>query len=205
MNRSEQERAMVCTAVLSGEVARREAAAYLGISARQLRRVVAAYRTAGPAGVVHGNRGRAPAGALTAELRGQIVVLAQERYADVNDTHLSELLAQEEGIMVSRSTVRRVRLEAGLARPRTRRASQHRRRRERMARAGMLVQLDGSQHHWLGAAAPASTLLAAIDDATGQASPASPAPRGRQPPAADYPWRTASNAKRTVSQNCQRP
>ena len=36
-----------------------------------------------------------------------------------------------------------------------------------MARAGMLVQLDGSQHRWLGADAPLVTLLAAIDDATG--------------------------------------
>ena len=158
---------MVCTAVLSGEVGRRDAAAWLGVSERQLRRVVAAYRADGPAGLVHGNRGRAPARTLSAELRGRIVRLAAERYAGVNDTHLSELLAREEGIVVSRSTVRRLRVGAGLARPRTRRAPQHRSRRERMARAGMLVQIDGSQHRWLGAERPLATLLAAIDDATG--------------------------------------
>ena len=159
---------MVCTAVLSGEVGRAEAAAWLGISARHLRRVVAAYRTAGPAGVVHGNRGRSPVQTLSEERREQIVGLAAGRYAGVNDTHLSELLASEEGITVSRATVRRLRVGAGLARPRTRRAPQHRSRRERMARAGMLVQIDGSQHHWLGADTPRVTLLAAIDDATGE-------------------------------------
>lgn len=158
---------MVCTAVLSGEVGRRAAAAWLGVSERQLRRLVAAYRAKGPAGLVHGNRGRSPAGTLAEGVRGQIITVARERYTDVNDTHLSELLASEEGITVSRSTVRRLRVKAGLARPRTRRAPRHRRRRERMAQAGMLVQLDGSEHHWLGEERPASTLLAAIDDATG--------------------------------------
>jgi hypothetical protein len=48
MNRSEQERAMVCTAVLSGEVTRQEAAGVLGISERQVRRRLAAYQAAGP-------------------------------------------------------------------------------------------------------------------------------------------------------------
>jgi len=158
---------MVCTAVLSGEVERVAAAAVLGISMRQLRRVVAAYRIAGPAGVVHGNRGRAPVQTVPEAVRAEIVALAEGRYAGVNDTHLSELLASAEGIAVSRSTVRRLRVEAGLTRPRTRRAPKHRSRRERMARVGMLVQIDGSQHRWLGEAAPACTLLAAIDDATG--------------------------------------
>ena len=168
MTRSEQERAMICMAVLSGEMERGTAAAMLGISARQVRRVLAAYRQEGPAGVVHGNRGRAPVQTLSTAQRMRIVALAAGRYAGVNDTHLSELLAEEEGITVSRSTVRRLRVAAGLARPRTRRAPQHRSRRERMARAGMLVQIDGSQHRWLGAEASMVTLLAAIDDATGE-------------------------------------
>ncbi len=159
---------MVCTAVLSGEVTRQEAAVVLGLSERQVRRVLAAYRAAGPGGLVHGNRGRTPVQTLSEEVRAQIVALASGRYAGVNDTHLSELLARDEGLTVSRSTIRRLRVEAGGVRPRTRRAPKHRSRRERMARAGMLVQIDGSQHRWLGAAVPACTLLAAIDDATGQ-------------------------------------
>lgn len=168
MNHAEQERAMICTAVLSGEVTRQEAAAWVGRSERQVRRMRAAFRAEGPGGLVHGNRGRSPAGTLSGELREQIVRLAEGRYAGVNDTHLSELLAQDEGITVSRATVRRLRVGAGLARPRTRRAPMHRSRRERMVRAGMLIQIDGSQHRWLGEAGPACTLLAAIDDATGE-------------------------------------
>ena len=32
---------------------------------------------------------------------------------------------------------------------------------------GMLIQLDGSHHPWLGDQAPSFTLLIAVDDATG--------------------------------------
>lgn len=41
MNRSEQERVMLCTSVLSGDAGRAVAAVLLGLSERQLRRVVA--------------------------------------------------------------------------------------------------------------------------------------------------------------------
>ena len=36
-----------------------------------------------------------------------------------------------------------------------------------MAQEGMLIQLDGSHHRWLGEAGPQFALLFAVDDATG--------------------------------------
>ena len=36
-----------------------------------------------------------------------------------------------------------------------------------MAREGMLIQIDGSHHRWLGEDGPQFTLLLAVDDATG--------------------------------------
>ena len=36
-----------------------------------------------------------------------------------------------------------------------------------MPREGMLIQVDGSYHRWLGKDGPQFTLLLAIDDATG--------------------------------------
>jgi hypothetical protein len=63
MTRSEQERAGAGDDLHGGaewEMARGAAAAMLGISARQMRRVLAAYRQEGLAGVVYGNRGRPP-------------------------------------------------------------------------------------------------------------------------------------------------
>ena len=88
-------------------------------------------------------------------------------YAGTNHTHLSELLSEREGIDIGRSTLRRILVNAGLSSPRSRRPPKHRVRRQRMPREGMLIQMDGSHHPWLGNQAPPFTLLIAVDDATG--------------------------------------
>ena len=61
VSKKEQKRAMVIGEVEKGEVGGREGAAVLGISVRHLRRIVAAYREEGVAGLANGNRGRKPA------------------------------------------------------------------------------------------------------------------------------------------------
>ena len=96
-----------------------------------------------------------------------MVELVRGPYADCNDSHLVELLLEREGIELSRMTLRRILDAAGLRAVRRRRAPRHRRRRDRMPQAGMLLQIDGSPHHWWGAEAPRATLVGAIDDATG--------------------------------------
>src|SRR5262249_29875627 len=53
---------------------------------------------------------------------------------------------------------------------RGRKRSPHRRRRERMAHFGELVQLDGSCHPWFERRGPASCLLTMVDDATGRSA-----------------------------------
>ena len=85
----------------------------------------------------------------------------------VNHTHLSELLREREGIDIGRDTLRRILTNAGVNSPRGRRPPKHRVRRQRMPREGMLIQVDGSYHRWLGKDGPQFTLLLAIDDATG--------------------------------------
>jgi hypothetical protein len=57
--------------------------------------------------------------------------------------------------------------------PRKRRSSRYRRRRERKARAGMLLQGDGSRHDWLEGRGPWLTLVGYIDDATSEVCGAS--------------------------------
>ena len=96
-----------------------------------------------------------------------MVHLARTRYAGANHTHLSELLSERDGIDIGRTTLRRILVNAGLSSPRRRRPPKHRVRRQRMPREGMLIQMDGSHHPWLGDQAPPFTLLIAVDDATG--------------------------------------
>ncbi len=168
MTPREQRRAWILTKVLKGERSMAEAAEILGLSERQLWRLRSAFEHDGPAGLVHGNRGRASPRRLDADLRERVAGLARERYADVNDCHLAELLAEREGLLISRPSLQRILRGAGLPAKRRHRRARHRSRRERMAAAGTLLQLDGSRHAWLEERGPWLTLLGAIDDATGK-------------------------------------
>ena len=167
MSGKEQQRAVILTGAMEGRLTAPEAAELMSLSERHLRRLRCAFVRDGPAALVHGNRGRKPAHALDAGSRERVITLAEGVYAGCNDQHLTELLAEREGIVLSRSSVRRILRSAGRRSPQRRRAPRHRARRERMPQAGMLLQVDGSRHQWLGPEGPWLTLLAAIDDATG--------------------------------------
>ena len=168
LNRKEQVRLVVLNQVEGGEMIGREASRVLGLSLRHVRRLLAAYREEGAAALAHGNRGRRPHNALGEGLRRQVAELAGSTYAGCNNQHLSELLAEREGITLSRSSVRRILLGVGIRSPRKRRAPKHRSRRERYPQEGMLLQIDGSLHDWLEGRGPYLTLIGAIDDATGK-------------------------------------
>ena len=168
LNEKEQKRLMVLNEVLAGRLTGAAAAELLGLSLRQTRRLLATYRQAGAAGLAHGNRGRAPVNKVSVEVAEMVVRLAREEYADYNDQHMTEELAEQHGLVLSSPTVRRLRRAAGLGSPRKRRTPRHRRRRERYAQAGMLLQVDGSRHDWLEGRGPWLTLHAAIDDATSE-------------------------------------
>lgn len=163
----EQNRLQSLNGVLEKYWPMQEAAKVMGVSERHGWRILAAYRREGAAALAHGNRGRMPANVTPQAIREQVISLAKGRYNGVNHTHLAELLAERNGILISRSTLRRVLTGAGLSSPRRGRSPRHRYRRQRMPQEGMLLQLDGSPHSWLESRGPQLTLLLAIDDATG--------------------------------------
>ena len=167
MTTVEQRRAWVLTKVMAGELDVSEAADLLGLSERSVWRLKRRYAEEGPAGLVHRNRGRASPRRIDEAVRERVRSLARGRYDGANDSHLAELLAEHDGISLSRVSVQRILRAAGIASPRRRRPPRHRSRRDRMPQAGMLLQTDGSRHDWLGDRGPRLTLIAAIDDATG--------------------------------------
>ncbi|HEY7907407.1 MAG TPA: ISNCY family transposase [Thermomicrobiales bacterium] len=168
MNQREQRRVIVLTQVVGGTLTVAGAAERMQLSERQVKRLLVGFRREGVAALVHGNRGRQPAHALSEETREEVRGLAMGKYAGFNQVHLTEQLGDGEGIALSRSSVRRILLAQGIHSPRTRRAPVHRSRRERRGQAGALVQIDASPHDWLEGRGPRLTLFAAIDDATGE-------------------------------------
>ena len=164
----EQMRVQVLNSLLAEQIALDQAAELMGVSTRHARHITTAYREEGAAALAHGQRGRRPVNATPEAVIADVVhLVAGTRYQGANHTHLSELLAEREGIHIGRTTLRRILLDAGLSSPRRRRPPKHRVRRQRMPRAGMLIQLDGSYHRWWADHSPPFTLLLAVDDATG--------------------------------------
>ncbi len=167
MNQREQARLQVLNSLLTGYMTIEQASTLMGVSIRHTWRILAAYRKEGAAALAHGHRGRRAPNAISEATRAAVLHLARTRYSGTNHTHMSELLREHEGIDITRSTLRRLLVNAGENSPRGRRPPKRRVRRQRMPREGMLIQIDGSHHRWLGDDGPQFTLLLAVDDATG--------------------------------------
>lgn len=166
MTRNRQQRIEVLHEVAQGQLTAAAAATVLGVSERQVWRLLAAYRQGGADALQHGNSGRQPVHTIGMEVRQRVVMLARTTYQGCTEQHLSELLAEREGLTISRSSLRRILRAAGIGTRHQPAPAGHRQRRARYPRAGMLVQIDASPHDWLEGRGPRLTLLAAIDDAT---------------------------------------
>jgi len=167
MSTKEAPRPGLLRAAVKGKLTNREVAAALKLSVRQVRRLRRRYEQAGLRGLVHRLRGRPSNRRLPASLRERVQALMAAPYAGLNDCHLAEKLREREGLPVSISSVRRLRLELGRPAKHRRRPPRYFRRREREARPGQRVLLDASEFAWLGSEEPLVTALAAQDDATG--------------------------------------
>lgn len=125
LSKKELRRLTILNLVLTGEITVEQATGRLRLSLRQVRRLLAGYRQGGAATLAHGNRARKPAIALSDETKARVLGLAaQPCYAGCNDTHLAELLAQREGVCLSRSTLRRWLRSSGRPAARKRRPPQ---------------------------------------------------------------------------------
>jgi transposase len=140
----------------------------LGVSYRQAKRLKAKAKLQGMKGLLHGNRGRSPHNRCEEAQRARVLELSKERYFDFNDTHFTETLGEQEGVVLSRETVRAWRRAAGVPPKRKHKPAKHRKRRPRKEAEGLMMLWDGSPHHWFGKDYPACCLMAAIDDATGK-------------------------------------
>ena len=150
MTPKEQSRLQVLNSLAAEHMTLDQAAELMGVTSRHTRRILAAYRERGAAALAHGHRGRRPVNATPEALVVDVAQLARTQYAGVNHTHMSELLSERDGIDIGRTTLRRILVNAGLSSPRRRRQPKHRVRRQRMPQEGMLIQMDGSHHPWLG-------------------------------------------------------
>lgn len=168
MSQKERQRYHVLKTVLDGRITLKEAGQAMGVSYRHAKRLKKRLELHGARGLIHGNRGRPAPNAVKPAVKERIIELSKDPYANFNDTHFTEKLNEQEGIRISRGTVRRLRRANGMKPKRKRRPKKHHRRRPRKAQEGMMVLWDGSPHKWFGDDEAPCCLMAAVDDATGK-------------------------------------
>ncbi len=108
------EQVQVLRRVERGELTHKEAAGLLECSTRTVRRRLARYRERGADGLVHGLTGRRSNRAKPETLKEEIVALYQERHPGVPISRFVRDVLSGRQIELSRETVRRWLIEAGL-------------------------------------------------------------------------------------------
>jgi len=166
LNQRDRDRLKELHAVIRRQQRVGEAARHLGLTSRQVRRLVRRLRADGDRGVIHRLRGR-PSNRRIPELVREraLALLAREEYRDFAPTLAAEHLGRI-GIHASRETVRTWQTQAGLWKPGKQRIEAVHVWRQRRSCFGELVLMDTSDHDWLEGRGPRLCLVAMIDDAT---------------------------------------
>ena len=168
MSKEELSRLEVMEHLQEKRMGQKAAAEILGVSVRQVKRLLRAYRRAGAAGLVSKQRGKPSHHQLDRDKVGASIDLLKGRYAGFGPTLAHEKLVELEGMQLSLGSVRKIMLEEGIWKAKKVRKVEVHQMRERRACYGELEQMDGTDHDWFEGRSERCTLLVMIDDATGE-------------------------------------
>ena len=168
MSHKEVKRAQVLELLKEGKISQQEAARRLDVSTRQARRLTRRYQAAGLAGLVSKKRGSASNRRLDNVTCATAIGLIGAHYRDFGPTLACEKLAERHNLHLSVESTRQMMIKAGYWHPKKGGSACAHPMRERRARFGEMIQIDGSPHDWFEGRGEYCTLLVFIDDATGQ-------------------------------------
>ncbi len=168
MSAKELSRLEVMQRLTQKRMSQKEAGRLLSLSTRQIKRLLRAYREQGAAGLVSKHRGRKANNRLSEEVQRKALNLLKTKYQGFGPTLAHEKLVEREKLKLSDESVRKLMIVEGLWKARKAKKVVVHQLRERRARYGELVQIDGSPHDWFEGRAERCTLLVFIDDATGK-------------------------------------
>jgi transposase-like protein len=169
MNQADRDRLDALKRAKKKLITQKQAAEEIGVTERQVRRLLRRLRWKGDRAVIHDLRGRASNRKLPAEMEQRaITVLSDPVYRGFGPTLAAEYLHKRHQITVSKETLRRWMAKARLWRASRRRVVEVHQWRPRRNRGGELVQWDTSDHDWLEGRGEQIYLISMIDDATSQ-------------------------------------
>jgi len=169
MSAKELDRFQIIKKLIDKYINGAEAANLLHLSVRQVKRQKASVIRFGAKGLIHGNRGKESPNKIKDNEKKKIIELLHKHYHDFKPTFANEKLSENHQIVRDPKTIRRIMIDEGLWKPRTKKTvSVHRAWRERRSSYGEMIQFDGSYEYWFKNRGQKSCLLAGIDDATGK-------------------------------------
>jgi biotin operon repressor len=167
MTQTERDRLVALKKAKKRLITQKQAAEELGITERQVRRLLRALKRRGDKAVVHALRGLPSNRKISADTeRKAVAILSEPKYKGFGPTLAAEYLTNKHRIEVSRETVRQWMTRAKLWRARKQRVEKIHEWRQRRSRFGELVQWDTSTHDWLEGRGERIYLINMIDDAT---------------------------------------
>ena len=167
MTQTERDRLVALKKVKKKIITQRTAAEELGLSVRQVQRLLKGVKELGDRAVVHGSRGKPSNRRLADRVEKEAVkILSGPVYEGFGPTLASEYLRDRHGIDVSKETARQWMMRSKLWRGKKAKVQEIHGWRPRRSRFGELVQWDTSKHDWLEGRGEKLYLIAMIDDAT---------------------------------------
>ena len=166
MSQKELKKLHVVRKLFDKRLKQAQAAGLLGLSIRQVRRIIKRIREEGDKGIAHRSRGKPSNRALSNALRSKVIKLYRDKYWDFGPTLANEKLFEIDKIKIGDQTLRNWLME-DKAWEVSYKHRKHRKWRERKHHFGEMLQGDGSHHDWFEGRGPACVLMGYIDDATG--------------------------------------
>ena len=117
---NEQEKYEVIKELVDHNGNKNRASKKLGISRRQIDRLIIKYKENGKSAFIHGNRSKKPVNALDNSISEDIILLYKTKYYDFNFNHFKEFLKKDENIDVSYDFIYKNLTKVGILSPKAR-------------------------------------------------------------------------------------
>lgn len=172
MTQKEARRYEIIQDLIAGKIDGTEASKKINLSVRQIKRIKARVKKEKIKGIIHGNRGKRSNRQIDDKIVKKVKELLHEKYHDFNPLLAQEHLRDDDGIGVSKETVRVWMIDEKLWKPKKKSDARRFFWRERKDNYGEMEQFDGSYHNWFEGRNEKDLgleqcLLVSVDDADG--------------------------------------
>ena len=164
MKMKKPKRVPVIHSVINKQITQVQAANVLGLSSRQIIRLVKQVKRKGDIALMHKSRGEPSHRVMPSDIKYNALNLCNTVYQGFGPTFAPEKLFEIDNIYIHPDTLRKWFIKADMS-YKKRKVPKHRSWRPRRDSFGQMVQMDGSHHKWFTSVNQEYVLMGYVDDA----------------------------------------